>query len=119
MLDDENTKKRTSNNNKNIESVTEELARSLMDHLYDELKKRSGELAALQQQYPRSNQRSDGERPAALDYPIFYIPGLWNGRDMEDSGVTLNEEASPYYEKPIPGMWGRGLFSRKTIEEKK
>ena len=114
-LDDENTKRTTTtsnNHHKNMDSVTEELARSLMDHLYDELKKRTDELSDLHQQY----RRSDGERPPTFNKP----PGLWGRRDTHRQPghvpglwgreISSNGDESAWSRSadngPIPGMWG-------------
>ena len=105
LLDEENAAfKKTTTTTTNINSVTEELARSLMDHLYDELKKRTGEVSAAQHgAYQRSEELT--QRPLTFSKPpLYYVPGLWSGREVKDSDKGLNRLPN---EIPIPGMWGR------------
>jgi len=89
LLDKENTKKTTS-----TRSVTEELARNLMESLYDELRKRTNEL----------NTDSASKRSLAAP-PRSRPPGLW-GREL-GPGLWGREADASSEDRPIPGIWGR------------
>ena len=123
LLDDENAAvKKTTTTSTNINSVTEELARSLMDHLYDELKKRTGEISALQHgAYQRSEEM---RRPPTFNKP----PGLWGRREVQPGhvpGLWGREVSSrdndawsrSANEGPIPGMWGREVSTNGNGSE--
>ncbi|XP_066919097.1 LWamide neuropeptides-like [Clytia hemisphaerica] len=108
-LDKENAKK-------SANSITEELARNLMEHLYDEIRKRSDSNEETNSNFRRASSDTHRQQQApkglwGRELQPGNPPGLW-GREASEAGNADSNDG------PIPGMWGRREADDKNGHEK-